>query len=210
VLCHSCLQCECRSIVRHIAVMLLEFLLMIGTLAAQTPDFKGRILLPSEPKPNLGQLKPRLIAYHDCTRNDCYGPEIDRQCERAIRFLKHRAKVAKAGAKLALILDIDETALSNWDYETREQFAYFPKDFNEWVGKSQAPAIPGVLRLYKAARSLDVAVFFLTARTEAQRDDTARNLLEVGYGQWEGLLMKPEGSTQTTIAFRSAWTCPHF
>jgi acid phosphatase len=179
--------------------------MMVGTAAAQNGATQGHILLPQEPKPNLGLLKPRLIAYHDCKRSDCYEPEVDRQCERAIRILRQRVRVAKPSEKLALLLDIDETALSNWVYETKDDFAYIPRDFNEWVSKKQAPAIPGTLRVYKEARALGVFVFFLTGRNESQREDTAYNLMTVGYDHWEGLLMKPsQPSAQTTIAFRSA------
>lgn len=188
----------------RLAILALVYLMCAADqLTTQKPVPASHLSLPREPKPNLGQLKPQLIAYHDCSRKDCYEPEIGRQCDRAVRFLTHRAKTAKPGTRLALILDIDETALSNWEYETKEQFAYFPKEFDEWVKERKAPAIPGVLRLYKEARKLGVAVFFMTGRTEAQRDDTSRNLVAVGFDQWEGLVMRPEGATLSTIAFRS-------
>jgi hypothetical protein len=95
--------------------------------ASQVPASRARLLLPREPTPNLGELKKRFIAYHDRKENYCYEAEINRQCERALRFLTLRVKHNPSGAKLALILDMDETALSNWSYETQEDFHTSPE-----------------------------------------------------------------------------------
>jgi hypothetical protein len=42
-----------------------------------------------------------------------------------------------------LVLDIDETALSNWDEETQDDFGYIVKDWNDWVDKSRRARSPG-------------------------------------------------------------------
>src|ERR1700722_20254999 len=70
--------------------------------------------LPQEPTPNLGKLKTKLLAYHDCTAPTCYAPSLNHQADLAIAWLRHRVAQAKPGEKLALVLDIDETSLSNW------------------------------------------------------------------------------------------------
>jgi acid phosphatase len=168
-------------------------------LAAQTPA-RSHLLLPQEPAPNLGQLKLKLIRYYNCTHpTGCYQPEINRQSDRAIRYLRHRAEIAKPGVKLALILDIDETALSNWKEETEDDFGYIPKDWNGWVDRKQAPAIPGTLRLFKEAQRLGVAVFFISGRSESQRDATVQNLEAVGYHNWLGLALWGSHPSQETV-----------
>jgi predicted secreted acid phosphatase len=47
----------------------------------------------------------------------------------------------QAGRKAALVLDIDETALSNCDEEMQDDCGYVAKDWNDWVNKKQPTAI---------------------------------------------------------------------
>jgi len=165
----------------------------------------SRLLIPQEPTPNLSKLKTRLIVYHDCTGNHgCYTSDLDRQSDLAIAILRRRADRAKPDEKLALVLDIDETALSNWDEETQDDFGYIAKDWNDWVAKKQAPAIAGTLRLYKEAVAHGVSVFFITGRGEAQRQATADNLKSAGYDRWAGLALRgPHPKEQSTTEYKS-------
>ena len=80
-------------------------------------------MAPSESIPNLGPLLDRVNAlksefreYHACTcKCGCYAKDVDLEADRAIAFLRTRARHIRPGEKLALVLDIDETTLSNWD-----------------------------------------------------------------------------------------------
>jgi 5'-nucleotidase (lipoprotein e(P4) family) len=166
---------------------------------------KNRLLIPQEPKPNLSKLKTRLIAYHNCTGNHgCYTSDLDRQSDLAIAILRRRGDRARRGEKLALVLDIDETALSNWDEEIQDDFGYIAKDWNDWVDKKQAAAIAGTLRLYKEAVAHKVDVFFITGRGESQRDATAENLKSARYDRWAGLALRgPHPKEQSTTEYKS-------
>jgi acid phosphatase len=181
--------------------------LVFASLVSQgqaAPD--GRLLIPREPTPNLGKLKTRLIAYHNCTGNDgCYRSDLNQQSDVAISMLRRRVARAKPEEKLALVLDIDETALSNWDEEMQDDFGYIAKDWNDWVNKKQAPAIDGTLRLYKQALAHKVDVFFITGRGESQRDATAENLKFAGYDHWAGLALRgPHPKEQSVTEYKSA------
>jgi predicted secreted acid phosphatase len=145
-----------------------------------------------EPEPNLGELMNRLTAYHHCGEPDCYVPQLNRQGEKAVEILKRRVLAAKAGEKLALVLDIDETALSNWADEMRLQYGYTTSAWDAWVKERACPAIEATLRLYQEAEKEKVAVFFITGRPESERADTAANLKSVGYTQWDGLAMRAD------------------
>ena len=46
-------------------------------------------------------------------------------------------------------------------------------------------------------------MFFITGRPEAQRAVTADNLDKQGFHNWNGLTLKPAGSTLTTVAYKS-------
>jgi predicted secreted acid phosphatase len=111
---------------------------------------------------------------------------------------------AKPGEKLALVLDIDETSLSNWTEEKQDDLGYISDDWNGWVEKKQAPAIAGTLRLYNEALKHKVAVFFITGRTPAQEVVTVENLKSVGYHDWTGLAVRgPHPSGQTVAEYKS-------
>jgi acid phosphatase len=174
-------------------------------LSAQSPA-PSRTLAAHEPAPNLGRLKTTLIAYHDCTGSSgCYEMELNRQSDLAIAYLDHRVAKAKPDEKLALVLDIDETSLSNWEEEKQDDFGYIAKDWNAWVEARKAPAIAGTLRLYGDALKHKVSVFFITGRGEAQREATAENLKSTGYHDWSGLSLRgAHPSTQTTTDYKSA------
>jgi len=161
---------------------------------------------PSENIPNLDKLKDELKRYHDCTcRCGCYAKDLDLQAGRAMTFLRARASGTKAGEKLALVLDIDETTLSNYEEMEKAGFAYDAKAFNAWVDSAQAPAIPGTLRLFNEAKRLGVSVFFLTGRAEAQRAATERNLRAAGFDGWRKLILREPGQEKlSALEFKSA------
>jgi acid phosphatase len=190
----------------HSRRLLIFSILIFASLVANgqsTPN--RRLLIPQEPT-NLGKLKTRLIDYHNCTGNHgCYTSDLDRQIDSGIAILRRRAARAKPGEKLALVLDIDETALSNWDEEMQDDFGYLVKDWNDWVDKRQTPAIAGTLRLYKEAVAHGVSVFFISGRGESQRDATAENLKSVGFERWAGLALRgPHPKEQSTTEFKSS------
>ena len=163
------------------------------------------VLLPKEP-PNLGQLQLELKDYHDCKgTHGCYTADLNRETATAIAQLDGRARVRQPGSKPAVVLDIDETSLSNYKEMVQADFAYDHKVWDRWVDQASAPAIPGTLRFYQAAEELGVAVFFITGRPETQRAATEKNLRSQGYTHWAGLTMRTEAEAKTpTTAFKSA------
>jgi len=189
---------------------LLAAVLSIGLaplgLLAQQPAPRVSSLAPAERIANLDHLKAQLKQYHDCTcACGCYAKDLDAQAERAIAFLRIRAANRRPQEKPALVLDIDETTLSNYEEMAKVDFADDRKAFNAWVELAQAPAIPGTLRLYREAQRLGASVFFLTGRPEAQRAATERNLRGQGFQEWRQLIMRPpEQASATALEYKSA------
>ena len=183
--------------------ILLVALISASGVAAQTAP-RERVLIPQEPA-NLGQLKARLIAYHDCVPgHGCYTTDLKQQSDLAIGILQRRVARKKAGEKLALVLDIDETALSNWDEEKQYDFGYVVSQWDEWVAKEKAPAIDGTLRLSNEALKEGVAVFFITGRRTDQETATVDNLKSAGYHDWTGVALRgPHPATETTSEYKS-------
>ncbi|MFP5230115.1 MAG: HAD family acid phosphatase [Acidobacteriota bacterium] len=155
---------------------------------------------------NLDALKREVRRYHDCTCTcGCYAKDLDTQADRAIAYLQRRTAHRGSREKLALVLDIDETTLSNWEEMSTAGFAYDKKGFDTWVDSAAAPAIPATLRLYREAERLEVHVFFLTGRSETQRAVTERNLRSRGFAAWDGLILRsPEEAALTAQAYKTA------
>ena len=150
--------------------------------------------------PNLDVLKKEIKQYHDCTcKCGCYTHDIDIQADRAIAFLRRRAARSAAKEKLAMVLDIDETSLSNYQELAGADFAFNRAVFDAWVDTAQAPAITGSLRLYKEAQRLGVSVFFITGRPERQRAATEQNLRAQGYENWQQLTLRPASTAQESV-----------
>lgn len=89
----------------------------------------------------------------------------------------------------ALVLDLDETALSNYidtwgDPDGGDAGQAGPAMFG------QSTAMAPILDLYKKARDRGVALFFITARPGIIELATRDNLRRVGYTAYEGLSFK--------------------
>ena len=167
-----------------------------GTLAQSTPK-------------NLGDLKLRLVAYH---RSGAYERDIAVVVAKAQKFVEKRARQVK---NPALVLDIDETALSNWPQLLANDFGYIPGGTCEalpagpcgvksWELSGRAEAITPTLALFNVARSLNVAVFFVSGRPENERAATEENLRHVGYDHWAGLALRPAGDAAPVAVFKTA------
>ena len=130
----------------------------------------------------LADYEKQLIAYHDCTDPKvCYTADIEAQTDKAIAYLEQRLAQRKDGEKFAIVLDIDETSLSNWELNLRDQFNYIPADWTQWYIDAKAPAIAGTMKLFRKAIDNDVDVFFITGRGNADAVNTEKDLLKAKY-----------------------------
>ena len=154
-----------------------------------------------EPK-NLFLLKQEVSAYVDSGR---YLEDIAAVAAEANTWLKQRADAKKPGARLALVLDVDETLLSNLSEIRGNDFGYRPVSWVPWVRSGQAPVIVPVLGVYRTARQLGIGVIILTGRTEGDRHGTEANLRAVGVGSWVALQFKASVAPSNTGTFKAAW-----
>ena len=157
---------------------------------------------------NLGQLKLQIYHY---ACSGAYDSELDKVLSDARSYLEKRAGDV---SKPALVLDIDETSLSNLPEEMANDFAYLDGDipcdrlpkgpcgFDNWVLSGKAKAIAGTLALFNAAKARNVAVFFITGRHEGEklRAATVKNLQTAGYEGWANLVLRPSTAGNMTIA----------
>jgi acid phosphatase len=175
-----------------------------ATAAAAAAD--PTMMLAAEPMANFGTERFRLADYAECVGSGgCYWADLDAQTKRAEAALEHVIATAKAGEKLAMVLDIDETALSGFCELRREDYGFLLAAFNAWVVSPEAAmAIPGTLRLFNKARAAGVEVFFITGRWEELTAATEQNLAAAGFKGWKGLaLRKGPQKKMTTVEYKS-------
>jgi acid phosphatase len=160
----------------------------------------------AEPMENFDVARYRVADYADCIgTGGCYWADLDTQYKRAESALDRELATRKRGEKLAIIFDIDETALSSYCEMQRENYGFIKPMNYEWVVSPEAAvAIPGAVRLFNRAKSAGIAVFFITGRPDSQLDATARNLEAAGYHGWKGLALRnSEERTLNTIVYKS-------
>jgi HAD superfamily, subfamily IIIB (Acid phosphatase) len=169
---------------------------------------------------NLTGLKLQLL-YYECSQ--AYNRAFRTVIDNAVSYVAGRAK---KGTMLALVLDIDETSLSNWEEMKVNDFGLIenggcnlggpdadgwpvpesPCGFNAWILAADAKPLDTV-RLFKVARDHEVAVFFITGRKDDDkhgvRDATAINLRKAGYTDWADLMLEPPGYNSTVEKFKT-------
>ncbi|MGN6184440.1 MAG: 5'-nucleotidase, lipoprotein e(P4) family [Thermoanaerobaculia bacterium] len=100
----------------------------------------------------------------------------------------------------AIILDLDETALDNIEYEARAIRANTTYDgalWKQWVDEGNAKAVPGAAEFLAYAKSRGVTPFYITNRDWPQEEEgTRKNLERLGFpldASVDTLLMRGKG-----------------
>src|SRR5664279_39217 len=120
--------------------------------------------------------KQALIQYHDSGQ---YDTEVRRVADRAMTYIRKRA--ASGQTNLAVVLDIDDTAVSTWGRLVKDDFARKDEMFVAWITTHIDPPIQPVLDLYRESQRLGVKVFFVTGRRTALAERTRVTLAAAGY-----------------------------
>jgi len=175
---------------------ILSAVLVVISLLSLSFDSQAR-----EPR-NLDLVKQDLVRYHDTGE---YDKDMARVVLQAEAYLKARIENNKSKSKkLAIVLDIDETALSNYPYLKSVNFGGTVQAFDEAIAQGNDPVIQPTLTLYQYAKSRGIAVFFITARPEKYKEATASNLEAAGYKDYNGLYLRPADYHEKSItAFKA-------
>ncbi|QMT61267.1 MULTISPECIES: HAD family acid phosphatase [unclassified Legionella] len=154
--------------------------------------------------PNLTLVKNELKNYYD---SGLYQKELTQEIKKAQNYIDQQAEInqkEKSPKKLALILDIDETSLSNYQYMIKRDFGGNREAYHQDIMAANAPAIEPMLTLYRDAQDHGIEVFFVTGRNESERKATEENLQKAGYTGWSGLYLRPMNySSKSIIPFKS-------
>jgi 5'-nucleotidase (lipoprotein e(P4) family) len=112
------------------------------------------------------------------------------------RLSSRRAK------KPAIVLDLDETVLSNLPYYLTlylEGDEYSEESWDSWVEHRAAEAIPGTKEFLDYAKSCNVEIFYISNRSEKSIDATFDNIAALGLPiTRDHLLLKNETDSKET------------
>jgi predicted secreted acid phosphatase len=134
-----------------------------------------------------------IVAYHDSGEWSADTTQVVRRARRYVR--RH---LDDSSRRAAIVLDIDDTSLSNYECLKAVGFDRSAAD----CGAQTLPAIPQTRSLFRWARDRGVAVFFITGRREEARARTAANLRAAGYrGGWT-LKLRPDSQPRR---WRDGW-----
>jgi predicted secreted acid phosphatase len=145
--------------------------------------------------PNLGEAKAAVREYID---SGAYERDLAQQYAQVQAFCLANVEGV---AKPAVVMDIDETTLSNYAFSDRLDFGYTPKLWREWVLEEQAKAITPAKAFFDWCRQQKIAVFFVTGRKSLQElrgeEPTEKNLAKEGFNGYERVYFKPRGAKDT-------------
>jgi acid phosphatase len=152
---------------------------------------------PVVPQLSLPEVQGQITEYIDSGRYDTTFAAV---VTAARAWLEERAPNA---TRPAIVLDIDETSLSNWPAYRVNGWSRIrgggcdlekgPCGLRAWQAMGRSAALQPTLALARRARELGVAVFFITGRPPELREATEHNLREQGY-DWDGVVLQPPNS----------------
>ncbi len=153
---------------------------------------------------NLGQLKKQLEIYHASGQYDAEFAKVIAKAKKFIDKTADENQHAKNPKRLALVLDIDETSLSNYPVMQSYHFCAPLDVFDKEHLKANEPALPATLALYQDALKHHVDVFFITGRTNVFKQKTEENLKKKGFTEWKEVYYKPKSyDKNSAIPFKS-------
>ena len=193
---------------KHVLATALGLVALAGTLsitrAAACPS-ETQVRIPPAPEGslNIDKVKDALLAY----QAEKYDGDVAAVFAAARAYVEGRAGEVN---KPALVLDIDETSLSNWANIKANNFGLIldgacdrlpngPCGFKAWILQGVAPPIMPALDLFNAAKAKGVAVVFITGRRDRDRQATLWNLDRAGYEGWAKLVTRPDDDPHPTV-----------
>jgi predicted secreted acid phosphatase len=137
---------------------------------------------------------PQIRAYHESGRWD---RDVARVYRSARRSLLRQLRRPGAPRRPAIVLDIDETALSN--YPCLDEVDFELSGVATCVTQSRSVAMAPARRLVDAARRRKVAVVFITGAPEALEDARRANLRKAGFRGPITVVGRPSTSRESSV-----------
>jgi len=130
---------------------------------------------------------------------------FDEELDEVIREAKDKFSKVEFTENSAVIFDVDETALNNYEISKKMGYGYVYEMVYEWTQDAKVPAFRQVRELYDYLLSKGSKIIFLTARGYDEYDATYKNLITQGYTEFDTLITKNNNEREIrSIDFKSA------
>lgn len=191
---------------RTVVALVIGALIAFAPAALAEPPAPPAPIIPPPVQPaNIGDLKVEATHYYD---SGAYLTDLQSAAAPAIAWV---AEEAPRVDRPAVVFDIDETSLSNWEAIKANDFGRVidgpcdklpegPCGWQAWDLRAESTVIQPTMDIFTTARERGVAIFFITGRPESQRAATERNLGAVGYTGYTQLIMEPIGAHYVSAA----------
>jgi hypothetical protein len=161
----------------------MAMLLLVGAVAyaggagPSTPQFTPQ---KADQITNIDILRSQIKNYYgDPTGSGTFAADSNYAQEaEAVAAAGQRWLAARKGTSemQAIVLDVDDTTLTTWNYEIFSNWAYNPGTNANYVLGQWFPATPGMVEMVNWAADNGYAVFFITGRPDSQHAATLGNL----------------------------------
>ena len=131
---------------------------------------------------NLDTAKKMIQNYYE-------GGQFDKECADAINIGIAEIEKLKLAKNSAVVFDIDETVLSNYEHTKELGFGYVYGLYEKWLRRGEAKAIPETKRFYNWLAQKNIKVIFLTGRHAEDFASTKKNLLREGFTNFDTLIV---------------------
>jgi predicted secreted acid phosphatase len=158
--------------------------------------------------PNLGLVKAQVREYygdhlddngtHQFSLTSAWANDVSAVIALAKQYVKERLENGDL-VNPALVLDLDDTALSTYPYLANT-------GFGSRQNHETLPAIPQVLDLARYAHARGAAIFYISVRPSDRYDHTVANLAQVGFPDPTEIFLRRH--TPPFPAYLTSATCP--
>lgn len=140
---------------------------------------------------NLDTAKDDVAKYYE-------SGQYEKDLTKIIAEAKEKFSSVKLEPNSAVVFDIDETTLDNYEAIKQIGFGFEKISWDEWVEKAIAPAIPQVKSLYDYLVQRGFKIIFITGRKDYQYNSSLKNLKSVGYVEFDTLITRGRNEHITT------------
>ncbi len=168
------------------ALFIAVFMCIPGMLSAQQPE-------------NLAHVKQKVRKYYNSGQ---WQKDVEEQYAKALDIA---ADFKGDRSKTAIVLDIDETALTSYPFLEKVDFAFNGNlfEWSDWVLKAEAPAMKPALNFYKQVKKMGFKVYFVTGRYTSYESLTLKNLKNEGFEDYDGLVHRMPGKYKSTSEYKT-------
>jgi acid phosphatase len=132
---------------------------------------------------NLDTAKEQITHYYE-------SGQYDKELTEIITEAKEKFSNVKPEPNSAVVFDIDETTLDNYEAIKQIGYGYEKMYWDDWLEKANAPAIPQVKELYDFLLHKGYKIVFITGKKDYQYNATLKNMKSVGYTEFDTLVTR--------------------